>query len=55
LVIHWQFYDGIPAPLAARVSLPFNLHVKGNYGKKENSIWVHEGSNPYHAKCQINA
>jgi len=39
------FYDSFPAPLAARASLPFHLHAKGNFGKK-SLIWFHQGSNP---------
>jgi len=35
IVIHWQFYDGFPAPLAARVSLPFHLHAKTKIDKKK--------------------
>jgi len=35
IAIHWQLYNGFPAPLAARISLPFHLHAKGNFGKKK--------------------
>ena len=35
IVIHWQFYYGFPAPLAARVSLPFHLHAKTKIDKKK--------------------
>jgi len=33
IVTQWPFYDGFPAPLAARVSLPFHLHAKRNFEK----------------------
>jgi len=38
IAIHWQFYDGFPAPLAARVPLPFHLHAKGKFWQKESLI-----------------
>jgi len=47
IVIHWPFYDGFPAPLAARVFLAFHLHAKTNFNKKKLNL-VHQDSNPYH-------
>jgi len=38
IIIQWLFHGGFPtlldAPKAARVSLPFHIHAKRNFGKK---------------------
>jgi len=53
IVIQWPSYDGFPAPLAARISLPFHLHAKGgNFWQKEILVLVHQGSNPYHVNVK---